>query len=80
MNCDSSQRITTVATDTKIKVGHCILSDQGGVLEIWAQVGGIFDILGPGGRHIENFGPRWAVYWELRAQAVCMTPNIGSTK
>ena len=36
-----------------VKGGRCILCDQGSVLEI----------LGPGGRHIGNFGPGWAAYW-----------------
>ena len=41
-----------------VKGGRCILCDQGGVLEI----------LGPGGRRIGNFGPRWAAYWKFWAQ------------
>ena len=36
--------------------------------KFWAQVGGVLEILGPGGRHIGNFGPGWAEYWKFWAQ------------
>ena len=49
---------------------RCILCDQGGVLEIF----------GPGGWRTENLGLRWAVYWKVLAQVVCMTSNIGHDK